>query len=224
MAVFLYAFLFNKLLLKPSNLIVLGCETACRAHIQQILEKFTKENHNLSQRCINNKDKQNYSSIPILISDDVRHCLGQLSKQDQNIGTIIYLTMMSLIRDAIFDKSLAPIERVCKIWRVVFLFFCRIWRKWLSKNDYSEKDHFLTSNVYFCKEINAHMLLCLIIKVFNELLPKECFRIWTTGSQACEQNFRLLRSMSGIFSTMVNFTLKGILERINKLNYIASIE
>ena len=55
-------------------------------------------------------------------------------------------------------------------------------------------------------------------------LPKECLRIWTTGSQACEQTFRLLRSMTGTFSTMVNFTLKGILERINKLNYISSIE
>ena len=30
--------------------------------------------------------------------------------------------------------------------------------------------------------------------------------------------------MTGTFSTMVNFTLKGILERINKLNYIYSIE
>ena len=55
-------------------------------------------------------------------------------------------------------------------------------------------------------------------------LPEECLRVWVTGSQACEQMFRLLRSMSGTFSTMVNFTLKGILERINKLNYVASIE
>ena len=30
--------------------------------------------------------------------------------------------------------------------------------------------------------------------------------------------------MTGTLSTMVNFTLKGILERINKLNYISSIE
>ena len=89
---------------------------------------------------------------------------------------------------------------------------------------YPEKDHLLTANVYSCIEINAHLILCLVISVVEGKLPKQCLLIWTTGSQACEQMFRLLRSMSGTFSTMVNFTLKGILERIQKLNYIASIE
>lgn len=41
-------------LLKPSNLIVLGLETACRAHIQQVFETFQKERHNLTQRSIDN--------------------------------------------------------------------------------------------------------------------------------------------------------------------------
>ena len=130
--------------------------------------------------------------------------------------------MMMRIRDSIFDKSLSPIKRIELIWRVVF--FCRIWRKWMSKTTYPEQDHFITPNVYSCLEINAHMILCLVVSVFNGNLPKECLRVWTTGSQACEQTFRLLRSMSSNFSTMVNFTLKGILGRINKLNYVASIE
>ena len=67
-------------------------------------------------------------------------------------------------------------------------------------------------------------MLSLLVNVKNGNLPKECLRVWTTGSQACEQTFRLLRSMTGTFSTIVNFTMKGILERINKLNYVASIE
>ena len=209
-------------LLKPSNLIVLGNETACRAHVQQVFETFPKEKHNLTQRCIDNKDKQNYSSIPILVSDDVKDCLEQLNQSSQNTGTIMYLKIMRQILNAIFDKSLSQLERIALMWRVAF--FCRIWRKWLCLNGYSEKDHFLTANVYLCIEINAHMILCLVINVMNGKLPKECLRVWTTGSQACEQTFRLLRSMSGTFSTMVNFTLKGILERINKLNYVASIE
>ena len=62
------------------------------------------------------------------------------------------------------------------------------------------------------------------VNLKNGDLPKECLRVWTTGSQACEQTFRLLRSMTGTFSTIVNFTMKGILERINELNYVASIE
>ena len=67
-------------------------------------------------------------------------------------------------------------------------------------------------------------MLSLLINVKNGDLPKECLRVWTTGSQACEQTFRLLRSMTGTFSTIVSFAMKGILERINKLNYVASIE
>ena len=209
-------------LLKPSNLLVLGCETACRAHVQQVFETFPKERHNLTQRSIDNKDKQNYSSIPILVSEDVQTCLKELTPTDNNTGTIVYLDMMRRIRDSIFDKSLSPIKRIELIWRVVF--FCRIWRKWMSKTTYPEQDHFITPNVYSCLEINAHMILCLVVSVFNGNLPKECLRVWTTGSQACQQTFRLLRSMSSNFSTMVNFTLKGILGRINKLNYVASIE
>lgn len=201
---------------------MLGNETACLAHIQQVLETFSKEKHNLTQRSIDNKDKQNYSSIPVLCVDGVQECLEELNERSQNTGTLMYLKIMRQILHSIFDKSLSPLERIALIWRVVF--FCRIWRKWLSLNGYSEKDQFLTSNAYLCIEINAHTILCLLINVMNGNLPKKCLRVWTTGSQACEQTFRLLRSMTGTFSTIVNFTMKGILERINKLNYVASIE
>ena len=129
------------------------------------------------------------------MSDDVRNSLQNLNQRTQNTGTLIYLSMMRRIRDAIFDKLLAPIERIVKMWRVVF--FCRIWRKWLCTNGYSEKDHFLTANVYLYIEINAHMILCLVINEMQGNLPEECLRVWVTGSQACEQMFRLLRSMSG---------------------------
>ena len=123
---------------------------------------------------------------------------------------------------SIFDKSISPLDRIVLIWRIVF--FCGIWRKWLSFNGYSEKEYFLTSNAYLYIQINAHTMLCLLINVKNGNLPKECLRIWTTGSQACAQTFGLLWSMTGTFSAVVNFTMKGILERINKLNYVASIE
>ncbi len=38
------------------------------------------------------------------------------------------------------------------------------------------------------------------------------------GSQSCERVFRSLRSMTGTFSTVVNFSLLGMLQRIHKLN------
>ena len=94
-------------LLKPSNLIVLGNETACRAHIQQLLEIFPKEKHNLTQRCIDNKDKQNYSSIPVLVGDGVKDCLEELNENSQNTGTL-YLQIMRQIITSTFDKSISP--------------------------------------------------------------------------------------------------------------------
>ena len=68
------------------------------------------------------------------------------------------------------------------------------------------------------------MLLNLVYNVIQGIFPSESLRVWLAGSQACEQLFRLLRSMTSTFSTMVNFSLKGILEKIHKLEFINSSE
>ena len=90
--------------------------------------------------------------------------------------------------------------------------------------NYKEQDHFVTSNIYVCIEINCHMLLNLLYNVKNNIFPPETLRIWLCGSQACEETFRVLRAMTPIFSTIVNFTVKGILQRIHRLNYLSIIE
>ena len=100
----------------------------------------------------------------------------------------------------------------------------RIKRCWLFENGYSESDHFITTNAYTCIEINAHLMLSILYNVINGKFPKDVLRVWLTGSQGREQPFRLLRSMTPVFSTIINFSLKGVLERIHKLNYISSIE
>ena len=102
--------------------------------------------------------------------------------------------------------------------------FCRIWRTWLAENNYEEDYHFITQNVYACIELNAHSLLSIAHGVALRKLPLESLRVWLTGSQCCEQLFRLLRSMTGTFSTIVNFSLKEMLNRINKANFISSVE
>ena len=66
-------------------------------------------------------------------------------------------------------------------------------------------------------------MLSMLYNVINGKLPK-VLRVCTTGSRSCEQLFLLLRSMTPFFSTIINFTLKGVLERIHKLNYISSTE
>ena len=44
-------------ILNPSNLLVLGKETACRGHIQYVFDRLPKEQHGLSRKAIDNKDK-----------------------------------------------------------------------------------------------------------------------------------------------------------------------
>ena len=66
-------------LLTPSNLIVLGSETACRGHLEQILNDYSKEDHGLSAQVLQNKDKQNYQSVETLLGDGVENCLKELS-------------------------------------------------------------------------------------------------------------------------------------------------
>ena len=196
-------------LLTPSNLLVLGDETACPGHLQQLLKSFSKAEHGLTQQALQNKDKQNYSSIENLLDEGVINCLKQMKDQRTN-GTIIYLWIMRNIRNSFFDKSLSPLERINLIWKSTF--FLRIWRLWLYNNiDYNEADHFITINAYVCTEINAHLVTNVVINIINGNYPKEAMRLWTYGSQACEQTSRMLRSMTSVFSTIVNFSMKGML-------------
>eukprot|EP00112_Aurelia_sp_Birch-Aquarium-sp1_P003068 Seg1344.3 transcript_id=Seg1344.3/GoldUCD/mRNA.D3Y31 product="hypothetical protein" protein_id=Seg1344.3/GoldUCD/D3Y31 len=108
------------------------------------------------------------------------------------------------------------------MWKSIF--FLRIWIYWLKTNDCREDSYFITNNAYLCAELNAHMLLNLVFNVVQGIFPPEALRIWCSGSQACEQLFRLLHAMTPTFSTIVNFTMKGILNRIHKLQFLSSAE
>lgn len=209
-------------LLIPSNILALGDETACLEHIKYILRNYSKEKHQLTERIVSNKDKQNYGGIEILLSEGVFDCLNKSKPVMENLGTITYLTLMRDIRDSFLDKSLQPAVRLCRIWKVVF--FLRIWRRWLRDHGRSEKDHFITNNAYVCVEINAHLMLQIVSGVIKGQLPREALRFWLTGSQGCEEIFRLARSMTSTFSTIVNFSMKGILERMHKLNFLSTME
>ena len=213
---------FRTRFLNPSNLLILGIESASSVHLLHVVNNFPKARHNLSLKAIDSKDKQNYSSITVMLTEDVQACLGELSAKMKTRGTVMYLKIMRSYRDAIFDKSIAPLKRIKMVWYAVF--FCRVWRSWLRSNGYPEDDHFLTPNVYTCLELNAHTLVCIVYGCMNGLLPVASLRVWLSGSQGCEQVFRLLRSMTGTFSTIINFSMKGVIGRINKLNFVSSAE
>lgn len=209
-------------LVTPSNLVALGCEVACRGHLVEVIKQFHKAKHGLTYRSIDNKDKENYTSIALLVNQSVEDCLKELNPKLKTMGTRVYLRLMRDIRDAFFNKSLSPLARLYLIWKAIF--FLQIWRSWLASNGYSEDDHFITSNAYTCIELNGHMIANLVYNVAQGSFPPESLRIWLAGSQACEQLFRLLRSMTPTFSTIVNFSLKGIMDKIHKLQYVSASE
>ena len=209
-------------LVTSSNLLVLGEKTACKEHLRYLANHTDKDKHGLTARSINEKDKQNFDSIGTLVSDDVLKCLEEISKTMQTEGTICYLQIMRNIRDAFLDKSISPLHRIFLMWKSIFIL--RIWRTWLDENGYAQSEHFITPNAYTCIEVNGHMLVNIVLRVVNGSLPPESLRVWKAGSQSCEQLFRLIRSMTPTFSTIINFTLKGLLDRVHKLTFLGAME
>ena len=131
-------------LLMPSNILSIGAEVACRGHLVEVLKQFPKGRHRLTQKSIDCKDKQNYSSIELLVSESVEKCLRESPCSLRTHGTVVYLQLMRDIKNSMFDKSLKPIKRLYLVWKAIF--FLRIWRTWLAEQGLPEGDHFITSN------------------------------------------------------------------------------
>ncbi|KAK4881189.1 hypothetical protein RN001_004508 [Aquatica leii] len=129
---------------------------------------------------------------------------------------------MNFINKAFIDKNTPVLRRVYCSWHCVF--FLRIWKSWLKKNKYKITENFLSSNCYVCIELNAHCLI-KIIKQFQktEGLSKDMFLSFLFNSQPCEQHFRATKSLTATFSTVVNFTIKDILRRTDRIQMIHCI-
>ena len=69
-----------------------------------------------------------------------------------------------------------------------------------------------------CIELNAHALIVFLITIRDHVNNSKCFLPWLLGSQSCEAAFRAARSMSSIFSTMINFGMLGLLRRLHRLH------
>ena len=82
--------------------------------------------------------------------------------------------------------------------------------------------NFITTNAYVCIEVNAHSLLAILIRMRNGDL--QSITPWDMGLQSCEHFFWSLRSMTGTFRTIFNFSLLGILQRIHKLSIKGELE
>ena len=119
--VHLLAKLMNKLL-TSSNLIVIGNKVACPSHLKTLINDIPKSDHGLTREAINNKDKQNYASITLLIDEKVEQCLKQLDCKFNTQGTIVCLSIMRKIRDATFNKAISPLKRIY-LYGIQYIFF-----------------------------------------------------------------------------------------------------
>ena len=91
----------------------------------------------------------------------------------------------------------------------------------ISQNRNNDKSkYFITRTAYLSVEINAHNLLYLVQLVKEKQLPKESLHTYLFNSQTCEAMFRDTRSLSGIYSTVVNFTVDDFLRRSQKLSVL----
>jgi hypothetical protein len=155
-----------------------------------------------------------------------------------------YIDKSTSTRESEFIFSVLKRKEFCtwlgiqSAWCVVFV--CRLWWSWLQKRTSSKplkinetidgrksqiNNYFITRPAYISAELNAHYLLYLVLLVKQKRLPKQVFlNIHLFNSQPCESIFRDARSLSGTFSTRVNFTVKTFMQRSRKLSILNQIK
>ena len=142
---------------------------------------------------------------------------------------------------AFIAKETVIADRVYHAWTAVFII--RRWSAWLehfnltdldenqsqsSSNSQSAGNHkrnlFITMPALFSLELNAHSLTHLALLVAEGKMPEEALRVSLFDSQMCENTFRAARSMSGPFSSVVNFSVREFLQRAEKLAVLQRIK
>lgn len=183
------------------------------SHVYVLLYMHSKDKHLLTESDLNPADRQNFASATKMCSEKVTNMLDTYI--DGAEATSLYLQMMRSVCSAYMGTNLLAIERV----RAMFypLFLMRIWRDYISDHKkYTLKDNFMTMNCYCCIEMNAHALVKLILYL-KKINRPELFLPNLFESQPCESIFRQFRSLTSVYSTVTNCTLKEACSRISKI-------
>ncbi|CAF3497559.1 unnamed protein product [Rotaria socialis] len=149
--------------------------------------------------------------------------------------------IIKCVRLAYVDKNTTIINRLYYAWCAVFI--VRIWSAWLQSINCNElkkrashllstsigipvpkKNFFITIPALFSLELNAHSLTYLTVLLAEQKITKEALNISLFNSQICESTFRAARSMSGPFSSVVNFSVYEFLQRVEKLAVLQNIK
>lgn len=184
-------------------------------HLYELYNMFGKDKHQLTLSTLNPKDKQNFRSVLRICDVKVTNLLRDHVNNSE--ATVQFLNIMRDFIDAFMDTKLTPLQRVRKIWYAVFLI--RMWRNYvLSSKRFTLKENFLTMNCYVCIELNAHSMIKCMLHL-KKIDKPELFMPFLYESQACENIFRQLRSLSTVYSTVTNCTLKEAIHRISSIQF-----
>lgn len=188
-------------------------------HLYTLLNTKSKDQHLMTGTTLNPSDRQNFSSVLRMCSENVIVLLKSEIQNSQ--ATVIFLQLMKDVLDSFMDTSLAPLVRISKIWYCVFIL--RIWKMFIKTHKkYTLKESFLSSNCYSCIELNAHSLVLCLVYLRENNLPN-WFVPQLYSSQACEATFRQLRSFTSTFSTVANCSVKEALSRVTQIQLQSEI-
>lgn len=188
-------------------------------HLKSLLTTFSKCEHLLSATALNPTDRQSFSTALKMCNERVADLLR--ANVENSEGTIKCLEIMRNVMSAYMEKDIPPLERVRKMW--FSLFIVRLWREYILKSkNFKLKDNFLTSNCYYCIELNAHSLVLILVylkenSLLNMFIPLHY------SSQPCESLFRQVRSYTSTYSTVANCSVKEILGRLTRIQLQADI-
>lgn len=200
--------------MKNPRLLPFGKKLFVRSqHVQFLLQNFSKDQHCLTATVLNPIDRQNFSSAMRMCDPKVQTLLQ--NHVNESDATIKFLEIVYNVTTAFLDRSLAPLERIHRMW--YSLFFVRIWRDFIrDQNSLVLKDNFLTTYTYNCLELNAHSLVLIMLHLKSIGMP-QLFLPQHFDSQPCESFYRQLRSLSSTYSTVTNCSVKEILQRVSKI-------
>ncbi|XP_044760486.1 uncharacterized protein LOC123317922 [Coccinella septempunctata] len=192
---------------------------ATAKQLEQLIAEHSKDKHLLTKSDLKLEDKMNFKAAEKLCSN---HVIDLIERDPQNKGIVAYLKLMRLVIDSFLDPKIDVTHRIYSMWYCVF--FLRIWRQWLTINKYKIGEHFISSNCYTCIELNAHSLINIVVNIReNPSLSSDMFLPVLFGSQKCEQTFRTMRSMTSTYSTVINFNVKDILRRLERIKTVNNI-
>lgn len=205
--------------IKNSELLPFGRYFIQQQHIQQLLDRYWKDEHLLTATTLDPRDKMNYESAKKICDGNVIKLLRAKVKNSE--GTAIFLEIMSDVVAAFEDKEMSPTERLSKMWYSAFL--VRIWRKFiLNEPGLTLKKNFMSTFCYNCIELNCHSLVKIILFLKKENLT-HLFHPYMYSSQPCESFYRRIRSLSTVNSTVVNCSTKQMLDRLNRIQLLGEI-